>query len=116
MDETKKPSRRDLIAKGVAAVGAAVAATAVGADAATMKRRLSDERDLKLRRGLRPRGRGRLKLNNIPRARMTPEQLRKDNKARQASRLLRELGSNVEIQWVKGPKLPGGRRIIQING
>lgn len=109
MTDTKKPSRRDLIAKGVAVVGAAVAATTVGAEAATTRR--LPRRDLKIQ----PRLRRGLKLNNIPRARMTPQQLRKDDKARRATLLLRELGTNVEIQWVKGPRL-GARRIIQING
>ena len=109
MDETKRPSRRDLIAKGVAAVGAAVAATTVAAEATT------DRRLRRIRPDIKPRARGRLKLNNIPRSRMTPEQLRKDNRARRAEKLLKELGTNVEIQWVKGPRV-GGRRIIQING
>lgn len=98
MDDNRKPSRREMIAKGVAAVGAAVAAGTVGAEATQLK--------------LRPAAR--LRLNNVPRARMSPEQLRKDDKARQATLLLRELGADVQIQWVQGPKL--GRRIIQMNG
>ncbi len=48
-------------------------------------------------------------------ANLTAEEQAKDRKRAQAEALLRELGEDVEIQWVKG-KVPGARKVIQMNG
>jgi hypothetical protein len=47
--------------------------------------------------------------------RLSAAELAKDAKRAEAERILRDLGDNVEVQWVKG-NVPGVRRIIQLKG
>lgn len=47
--------------------------------------------------------------------RLSAADLAKDTKRAEAERILRDLGDNVEVQWVKG-NVPGVRRIIQLKG
>lgn len=55
----------------------------------------------------------RLRRNMAPA--VSPEEKAKEVKRAQAETMLRDLGDNVEIHWVKG-NLPAARRIIQLKG
>lgn len=97
--EVVENERRNFLRAAVA-VGVAGAAALAGGEA------LADQRAATPRRAAN--------ASNTA-ARLSAADAAKDAKRAEAQRILRELGDDVEVQWVRG-NVPGVRRIIQLKG
>ncbi len=97
--EIEDASRRGFIRAAVTAGVAGVAGLAIGDAVAS---------DVKLN----PAAQSALKISPPP---STPEEHAKDQKRLQAEALIKQLGGDVQIQWVKG-NVPKIRRVIQMEG
>jgi hypothetical protein len=104
VENTEDASRRGFLLAAVAGV-AGVAAMAAGEAAAAPG-------DTKVRA---PAAAARPTPTAANVANLTEAEKAKESKRAQAEALLREIGGDVEIQWVKG-NVPGARRIIQAYG
>src|SRR5258706_10190893 len=103
-NETEDASRRGFIRAAVTAGVASVAGLTLG-EAAVADDEAPKERKI-------AQSQGALKISGPP---VTAEEKSKDQKRLQAEALLKQLGGDIQIQWVKG-RLPAARRIIQMEG
>jgi hypothetical protein len=109
VETTDDAGRRGFLLAAVAGVAGVAGVAALAGEAAAAEGGAAPTR-----KGRVPAAEAR-PVQNVNIANLTEEEKAKERKRAQAEALLRELGDDVEIQWVKG-NVPGARRIIQMKG
>ncbi len=121
---SEKKSRRDFLSKGVLTAGVAAAASSMVSQALGQDRSFKEMKSQSMKSqsmnavGL-PNTPERMKpgltVNRVPSSQLSPLQMERGQRAQQAVATLKELGQDVQIQWVQGTGKPQ-RRIVQLYG
>ncbi len=121
---SEKKSRRDFLSKGVLTAGVAAAASsmvsqALGQDRSFKEMKAQSMKSQSMNSVGLPNTPERMKpgltVNRVPSNQLSPLQMQRGQRAQQAVATLKELGQDVQIQWVQGTGKPQ-RRIVQLYG
>ena len=121
---SEKKSRRDFLSKGILTAGVAAAASsmvsqALGQDRSIKSMKSQSMKPQSMKSPGLPNTPERMKpgltVNRVPSSKLSPVQMERGQRAQQAVATLKELGQDVQIQWVQGTGKPQ-RRIVQLYG
>ena len=116
---SEKKSRRDFLSKGVLTAGVAAAASSMVSQALGQDRSFKEMKSQSMNAVGLPNTPERMKpgltVNRVPSSQLSPLQMERGQRAQQAVATLKELGQDVQIQWVQGTGKPQ-RRIVQLYG
>ena len=131
---SEKKSRRDFLSKGILTAGVAAAASSMVSQALGQDRSIKSMKSQSMKsqsmksQSMNPqpmnssglpntpeRMKPGLTVNRVPSSKLTPIQMERGQRAQQAVATLKELGQDVQVQWVQGTGKPQ-RRIVQLYG